>query len=361
MNEKATHAVLSLTYLERVRERIADPAHWVEKSTRARNARGAPCDATDSDAVAWSLQAALEREQFVEERGFLGRRKLVPTAPDEAFFMAYITLGRQAFDRLDEIERAAAMIGGDVFALQRSVTPKAVCNYAIFKYTSMGAEGHARALEVLDAAIFRTRTEGPDERRLADEFPDSFVEECRGRFPQHETSESSEMMAFLRSATNGRSFPTDYPAWEGDVANAAEVAAHIAAVRDQLGPIDADRAQRVDYRVWWGPGDADRDALPHIDDAYHVALGVLERAGLLTLPPFDRLPALPALLDVVVRDVAQRMARDREGLGRDEALRRYGWDPYRIALEHGQRPGRLDELLGRTGLRASGSTCPNPK
>jgi hypothetical protein len=64
------------------------------------------------------------------------------------------------------------------------------------------------------------------------------------------------------------------------------------------------------------------------------------------------------MLDWATRDVAQRLARDREELETRVAYNRYGLDPIRISLEHGAVPDELDELCARAGLRVRGTLSP---
>jgi hypothetical protein len=64
------------------------------------------------------------------------------------------------------------------------------------------------------------------------------------------------------------------------------------------------------------------------------------------------------LLDWATRDIAQRLARERDGLSIEAAFELYGLDPVRVALEHGAEPDDLDALAEEAHLRRRGSTCP---
>lgn len=64
------------------------------------------------------------------------------------------------------------------------------------------------------------------------------------------------------------------------------------------------------------------------------------------------------MLDWLTRDVAQRMARERDGAARNTAWERYGLDPMRVAMEHGAVPDELDELASAAGLYERGALCP---
>lgn len=56
--------------------------------------------------------------------------------------------------------------------------------------------------------------------------------------------------------------------------------------------------------------------------------------------------------------IAQRLARERDGLSIEAAFELYGLDPVRVALEHGAEPDDLDALAEEAHLRRRGSTCP---
>jgi hypothetical protein len=64
------------------------------------------------------------------------------------------------------------------------------------------------------------------------------------------------------------------------------------------------------------------------------------------------------MLDWLTRDIAQRMARERDGVDRDDAWERYGLDPMRVAMEHGAVPDELDELTAAAGLYQRGALSP---
>jgi hypothetical protein len=193
------------------------------------------------------------------------------------------------------------------------------------------------------------------------EFPPEFVADCRLRYGR----EGAPPEDFVRCRREGRSFPVDYPMPRDH----ETVGEHIVAVIEGLGVHETAMGQawqstEADKRVFAGPSESDIAALPHIDDAFVVAEHICEDVGLRadtwTPSGLDRAHVrYGVLLDWATRDVAQRMARERDDVSHDDAYVLYGLDPYRVALEHGAEPYQLDEVVARAGLRAPGTLSPD--
>lgn len=181
---------------------------------------------------------------------------------------------------------------------------------------------------------------------------------------------------FAEHRRDGRSFPTDYT-WDDD----EEVLDHWNRVVRELNHLrpsrrllkrlgQAKQSANADARVFAGPSDADAAALHHIDDAWSVAEFLCAELGLRT----DTWKAAETsksafglqgvhlryglMLDWATRDVAQRMARERDGVDSHAAYERYGLDPIRVSLEHGATPDELDQLCAQAGLRARETLWP---
>jgi hypothetical protein len=209
------------------------------------------------------------------------------------------------------------------------------------------------------------------------EFPGELVAACVRRY-RHPIREHANFVGYRRE---GRSFPTDYVAWGYWFARTSGADSLLdqwnSVVRelDDLRPRrllpklvrQAKQSETADRRVFAGPSDADVAELPHIEDAWCVAEFICAELGLRseTWEAVETAQALRRvhlryglMLDWATRDVAQRMARDRDGLDTEHAFNQYGLDPIRVSLEHGAAPDELDELSYRAGLRARGSLSP---
>jgi hypothetical protein len=120
----------------------------------------------------------------------------------------------------------------------------------------------------------------------------------------------------------------------------------------------------ADKRVFAGPSDSDLAALPHIEEAWWIAEYICNDVGLradtwTTEGLRQAHLRYGLLLDWATRDVAQRLARERDGLDMKAAYELYGLDPYRVALEHGAEPYELDQLAARAKLRQIGTLAPD--
>jgi hypothetical protein len=203
------------------------------------------------------------------------------------------------------------------------------------------------------------------------EFPDEFVAAC----VQHYHRPIRNHPLFAKHRRDGRSFPTDYR-WDDE----EPLVDHWHRVIRELNDLrpsgrfrrlrQAGQSANADARVFAGPSDADIAALAHIDDALCVAEFLCAELGLRT----DTWKAAEAakssyrlrgihiryglVLDWATRDVAQRMARERDGVDSHSAYERYGLDPIRVSLEHGVTPDELDEFCARAGLRDRESLWP---
>jgi len=193
-------------------------------------------------------------------------------------------------------------------------------------------------------------------------FPSDLIAECRARYGRP----TRDHPRFSRCRRNARSFPTDYSLSEP---NEATVAEHIVRVMHELGIHhttlgQARQSTLADMRVFAGPSEADIAALPHIDDAWHLAEFICADLGL-RADTWTRKGMRQAhvrygvMLDWTTRDVAQRLARERDGLDQDAAYELYGLDPYRVAMEHGAEPSDLDKLAAKAGLRKLGELSPD--
>lgn len=211
------------------------------------------------------------------------------------------------------------------------------------------------------------------------EFRDELVLACVRRYARP----SREHPVFAQSRRGDRSFPTDYT-WD-DQETLVDHWNRVVRELDELRPRgllpkrlrQSKQSVAADARVFAGPSDADAAELPHIDDAWCVAEFICAELGLRTdaWQPAARSRSSFGLrgvhvryglmLDWSTRDVAQRMARERDGSDSADAYEHYGLDAIRVALEHRAMPDELDELCARAGLRGRGSlwptTAPEPR
>jgi hypothetical protein len=206
------------------------------------------------------------------------------------------------------------------------------------------------------------------------EFPDDVLAACEKHYRRPREGNTD----FTRFRRNGRSFPTDYPPMPQELFgtdNAEALRAHVvrvAAELDELGGIGKSRlvgrirqarqSTQADKRVFAGPSDADAAALSHIEQAWCMAEFICAETGLRvdtwTKDGLRRARVrYGLLLDWATRDVAQRLARERDGLGIEDAYELYGLDPVRVALEHGAEPDELDALAEAASLRRRGFLC----
>lgn len=203
------------------------------------------------------------------------------------------------------------------------------------------------------------------------QLPDELVAACVRRY-RRPTREHPSFAQYRRA---GRSFPTDYVVTFEDEESLLDHSSRVVRELDALRPRgllpkrlrQAKQSVNADTRVFAGPSDADVAELPHIEDAWCVAEFICAELGLRsdTWEAVTHSRALRGvhfryglMLDWATRDIAQRMARDREGLDDHDAYDRYGLDPIHVSLEHGAVPDELDELCDRAGLRARGSLSP---
>jgi hypothetical protein len=196
------------------------------------------------------------------------------------------------------------------------------------------------------------------------EFPEEFVAAC----VHHYKRTTRDLDTFAKHRRAGRSFPTDYMI-EG-VAEPLEthwnrVLAELDRYRGHGGRIFSQTKQSLDAdkRVFAGPSSLDAQELPGIDEAWCVAEFICAELGLRTDTWSRRGLRLAhvrygMMLDWLTRDVAQRLARKRDGLSRRDAWERYGLDPMRVAMEHGAVPDELDELASAAGLYKRGALSP---
>jgi hypothetical protein len=173
---------------------------------------------------------------------------------------------------------------------------------------------------------------------------------------------------FSKHRRDGRSFPTDYAPGDPDASLEDHwnlVVRELEAYRGRGPRIFSQAKQSVsaDKRVFAGPSELDVQELPYIDDAWCVAEFICAELGLRadtwTADGFGLAHLrYGMLLDWLTRDVARRMARDRDDAGWGEARARYGLDPIRVAIEHGAVPDELDELAAAAGLYERGALAP---
>jgi len=177
-----------------------------------------------------------------------------------------------------------------------------------------------------------------------------------------------EFTTFARHRRGGRSFPTDYmidQARESTEEHWDRVIGELAVYRGHGLRLLSQTRQSVaaDKRVFAGPSDFDVLALPHIHEAWCVAEFICAECGLRS-DTWTKAGLRIAhvrygmMLDWVTRDVASRIARERDGVERREAWVRYGLDPMRVAMEHGAVPDELDELTSIAGLYERGRLSP---
>jgi len=189
------------------------------------------------------------------------------------------------------------------------------------------------------------------EKHADNEFPENFVAECVRRYRRP----SRDHPQFSQARIEGRSFPTGYCVGEPG----EQFLDHIIHVLADLGEPEnrwkqAAQSTAADLRVLAGPSDQDHEALPHIDDAYCVAEFICdEQLGMRATHV-----RYGVALDWITRDVAQRLARDRDNATAEDRYRRYGLDPYRVALEHGADPKEIDDIAARATLRKPGTLVP---
>ena len=160
------------------------------------------------------------------------------------------------------------------------------------------------------------------------EFPPEIVAACVAAYvrtpPQHP--------AFSKHRRNGRSFPTDYrlPDDEESIAEVIARTTRELDVHRGPGPLVWSQTRQsvaADKRVFAGPSPSDVAALPHIGEAWCVAEFICAELGLRadtwTVQGLRRAHLrYGLLLDWATRDVARRLARDRDGISMPEALHR---------------------------------------
>jgi hypothetical protein len=196
------------------------------------------------------------------------------------------------------------------------------------------------------------------------EFPDQIVAAC----VRHYTRPTRDPSEFAKYRHEGRSFPTDYAVelpGESIEEHWTRGVAELEAYRGR-GPrffSQAKQSVAADKRVFAGPSRFDAQELPHVDDAWCIAEFICAELGLRTDTwTRDGLRLAHArygmMLDWLTRDVAQRMARERNGVDHHEAYERYGLDPMRVAMEHGAVPDELDEVVAAAGLNQRGALSP---